>query len=184
MTNGLEQLSAAEHRFLVETRRKLHDLDPWTRGHFAECLVADLIGADLAEHTVSPHDLEWQVRSPAITIAVRATGGYSLGRDSARPPAAGDWKFPTAKLAWDASRDDWCRDASGEPVARRCHAEVAVLCHHHGLDITTDWTFHVLPQDTIEAWPAQSLRPSTVISAGYPELDSTQLADAIRAITG
>jgi len=70
--HGLEQLSAAEHRFLVETRRKLHDLDPWTRGHFAECLVADLIGAELAAHTVSPHGLEWQVRSPAITIAVRA----------------------------------------------------------------------------------------------------------------
>ncbi|MDA2988342.1 MAG: hypothetical protein O2815_04605 [Actinomycetota bacterium] len=59
-----------------------------------------------------------------------------------------------------------------------------MLCHHHGLDITTDWTFHVLPQDAIAAWPAQSLRPSTVIAAGYPALDGTQLADAIRALTG
>lgn len=184
MAHSLGGLTASEQRFLVETRKRLHQLDPWTRGHFAECLVAELIGADLATHTAAPHDLEWHIRTPAVTIAVRATGGYSLGRDPRRPPANGDWKFPAAKRAWDPDLEDWPRNHTGEPVVRRCHAEVAVLCHHHGLDITDNWTFHVLADDAIEAWPSTSLRPTTVIAAGYPALDGHQIAEAIRAITG
>lgn len=182
MADDLGDLTASEQRFLVEARRRLHQLDPWTRGHFAECLVAELIGADLSTHTAAPHDLEWRIRTPAIAIAVRATGGYSLGRDPSRPPAAGDWKFPAAKRAWDPEHDDWQRDQMGEPVVRRCHADIAVLCHHHGLDITDNWTFHVLADDTIETWPSTSLRPSTIIAAGYPTLNGHEVGDAIRAI--
>lgn len=182
MFTGLDDLSSAERRFLVKTRRRLRDLDPWTRGHFAESLVAELISAELSPHTASPWDLDWPIRTPPLTIAVRATGGYSLGREPSRPPAAGNWKFPPAKWAWDGDRGDWLLDDEGQPLLQRCHAEVAVLCHHHGFDITDNWTFHVLPQSAIENWPAESLSPRSVIEAGYPPLDGSELSAAIRAV--
>lgn len=100
--DSLENLDLIEQRFLIETRRRLHARDPWTRGLYAEALVASVLpGAQLATHSASPFDIEWSVNEQPITIAVRATGTYSMDyheTDNLKP-FAGSWDFSKAKEA-------------------------------------------------------------------------------------
>jgi len=160
-----------EFHHLVDTR--LHNLDSWTRGHFAEALVVSLLdGAVVAEHGVAPCDVTWG----AISIAVRTTGSRSTDHIGAegRAPFAGSWKFPP-KMAWDPDLSDW----SPEPP-RRCWADVAVLAFHDGFEIAHGWGFYVLSQTQVETFPSVTLTPRNLLAAGFLSVSPEMLAVQIR----
>ena len=72
-------ITNAERRFMRTMLDRARSLDTWTRGLFAECLVAELLsGAELAVSTISGWDVTWE----GITIAIRTTG--KIGRASCR----------------------------------------------------------------------------------------------------
>lgn len=176
-------LDIVEQRFLQETHRRLHSRDPWTRGLYAEALVAHLLhGAQLAAHSASPHDVEWTVDGRTITIAVRATGSYSMDHrfdDTHAKPFPGSWKFGPPKRGWDPTTQDFIRDQNGE-VLRRCWADVAVLCRHTDFNIETGWNFFALSGPVIETWPSTTLTPKNLMKAGYVPLFSEHLEQGVR----
>ena len=172
-----DQFVHAQNKLIELVHLRLHGLDPWTRGHFAEALVASLLeGASLAEHGAAPCDLNWD----GITIAVRATGSRSTDHDRSgvKPAFAGNWKFPP-KQAWNMETHDW--DA-GEP--RRCHADVAVLAFHDGFDIDQDWSFFVLSRMQIEEYPSISITPKSLRRAGFESVEAGDLAVQVKKVAG
>lgn len=184
---SFDKLDVVEQRFLQETHRRLHARDPWTRGLYAEALVAYLLpGAQLAAHSASPHDVEWTVDGRTITIAVRATGSYSMDHrfdDVYVKPFPGSWKFGPPKRAWDPTTQDFVRDHKGE-VLRRCWADVAVLCHHTDFNIESGWNFFALPRSVIETWPSSTLTPKSLMKAGHTAPFLEQIEQAVRMAAG
>lgn len=172
-----EQFQDAQNKLIELVQKRLHSLDTWTRGHFAEALVASLLkGSLFAQHGAAPCDLDWN----GITIAVRATGSRSTdhNRDDGQKPFAGNWKFP-AKIAWNPKTHDW--DA-GEP--RRCHADVAVLAFHDGFKIETGWSFFVLSGEQIERYPSISITPKNLGLIGFVSVGAEQLATEVAKVAG
>ena len=170
-----DQFVHAQNKLIELVHVRLHGLDPWTRGHFAEALVASLLeGASFAEHGAAPCDLNWD----CITIAVRATGSRSTDHDRSgvKPAFAGNWKFPP-KQAWNMETHDW--DA-GEP--RRCHADVAVLAFHDGFDIDQDWSFFVLSGEQIEHYPSISITPKNLGASGFVSVLPEELAKEVKRV--
>lgn len=180
--DGLDNQNPVEHRFLIETRKRLHARDPWTRGLYAEALVASVLpGAQLAGHSASPHDIEWNINGISMTIAVRTTGTYSMDYHETRnaKPFAGSWKFERPVRAWDPKSKDFLQDSDGE-ILKKCWADVAVLCRHTSIDVSDGWEFFVIPDRVIETWPAKTLTPKSVSAAGYRSVTSDELELAVQ----
>lgn len=170
LLDEFDGITSVERRLLDRTLEKARKLDPYTRGLYAECLVAEALpGAVLMEDPIAPSDLQWR----DITIAVRSTGARSTGHTELTKPFGGSWSFG-AKYAWLGQQ--WADGA-----ARRCWADVVVLAKHDGFSIQEGWTFYVLPDQVVETWPAKVLRPSTVVAAGYPPMDRQDLSSAVVA---
>ena len=176
----LSDVTPDEARFLHESLARLRGRDPWSRGYFAEALVAETLpGASCPRHSASPYDIEWNPGGgKPIKIAVRATGAYSMDHEEGdgKKPFAGSWKFPRSKGAW--LEGNWLEET------RRCWADVVVLGHHKAFQITQGWSFYVLSRSEIEDWPSESLRPNTLKSRGFGPVERIDLADEVsRAAT-
>jgi hypothetical protein len=172
-----DQFLLAQNKLIDLVQLRLHGLDPWTRGHFAEALVASLLeGATFAEHGAAPCDLNWN----GITIAVRATGTRSTDHidNNEKKLFSGNWKFP-AKQAWDSESHDWAVS-----VPRRCLADVAVLALHDSELITSGWSYFVLSGKEIEEYPSISITPRNLGRAGFTDVLPEQLASEVKKVAG
>ena len=172
-----EVFQGAQNKLIELVQLRLHGLDPWTRGHFAEALVASLLeGASFSNHGAAPCDLSWN----DMTLAVRATGTRSTDHvgNNEKKPFSGSWKFP-AKQAWDVEAQDW---AAGAP--RRCFADVAVLALHDSASITSGWSFFVLSGKEVEEYPSISITPRNLSRAGFADVQPEQLASEVKKVAG
>ena len=172
-----DQFLLAQNKLIDLVQLRLHGLDPWTRGHFAEALVASLLeGASFAEHGAAPCDLSWN----GVTIAVRATGTRSTDHigNKEKKSFSGNWKFP-AKQAWDVEAHDWA-----ESAPRRCFGDVAVLALHDSDSITSGWSFFVLSGKEVEEYPSISITPRNLSRAGFADVQPEQLASEVKRVGG
>lgn len=175
MTMNSELFRDAQNKFSELIQIRLTNLDTWTRGHFAEALVAaSLPGANFSQHGAAPCDLDWD----GITIAVRATGSRSTDHvgDESRKPFAGNWKFP-ATAAWNSETHDW---DEGDP--QRCRADVAILAFHDGFKIETGWSFFVLSGEQIERYPSISITPKNLGTSGFVSVLPEGLANEVKRV--
>lgn len=179
---GDNLIERAEKRFAQDLLRRLHGRDPWTRGHFAEALVAELLeGSELAAHSAVAHDLEWHDGGRTITVAVRTTGSYSMDHapGDGKRPFAGSWRFKEVR-SWSTSTGTFLQSADGKDELRRCWADVVVLCRHDDYRIDSGWTFYVLPAAVVENWPSTTLQPRSLIEVGYLPLEAPSVSEAVR----
>ena len=172
-----ELFQGAQNKLIELVQKRLHGLDPWTRGHFAEELVASLLeGASFSKHGDAPSDLSWN----GITIAVRATGTRSTDHigNNEKKSFSGNWKFP-AKQAGDIEAHDWA-----ESAPRRCFADVAVLALHDSDSITSGWSFFVLSGKEVEEYPSISMTPRNLSRAGFADVQPQHLASEVKKVAG
>ena len=172
-----ELFQGAQNKLIELVQKRLHGLDPWTRGHFAEALVASLLeGASFSKHGAAPSDLSWN----GITIAVRATGTRSTDHigNNEKKSFSGNWKFP-AKQAWDVEAHDWA-----ESAPQRCFADVAVLALHDSDSISSGWSFFVLSGKEVEEYPSISMTPRNLSRAGFADVQPQHLASEVKKVAG
>ena len=172
-----ELFQGAQNKLIELVQKRLHGLDPWTRGHFAEALVASLLeGASFSKHGAAPCDLSWN----GITIAVRATGTRSTDHigNKEKKSFSGNWKFP-AKQAWDVEAHDWV-----ESAPQRCFADVAVLALHDSDSISSGWSFFVLSGKEVEEYPSISITPRNLSRAGFADVQPQHLASEVKKVAG